>query len=79
MPYIKEDLEKSEQPEDTDALFKQGLKYAYGRGVEKDEATAVYFYEKAARQNCARAQCNLGAMYSKGLGVKKDETTAVYW
>jgi TPR repeat protein len=37
------------------------------------------WYQKAADQGDAAAQCNLGVMYEKGRGVKKDETEAVKW
>src|SRR5207244_2988671 len=34
---------------------------------------------KAAEQNLAEAQCNLGACYENALGVRKDYTQAVKW
>jgi TPR repeat protein len=55
------------------------VKYAHGRGVEKDEAEAVVWYRKAAEQGDAAAQCNLGVKYAHGRGVEKDEAEAVVW
>ena len=40
-----------------------GLIYAMGRGVAKDQVEAVKWYRKAAEQNHAEAQYNLGVCY----------------
>ena len=40
---------------------------------------AVKWYRKAAEQNHAEAQYNLGVCYSNGQGVAKDEVEAVKW
>jgi hypothetical protein len=56
-----------------------GFVYANGRGVEKDEQQAVYWYSKAADQGSANGQVNLGYLYRNGLGVLKDEQQAVHW
>jgi uncharacterized protein len=39
----------------------------------------VKWYRKAAEQNYAEAQCNLGFCYAKGEGVAKDYVEAVKW
>jgi TPR repeat protein len=52
---------------------------AYGQGVAKDEVEAVKWYRKAAEQNDAEAQYNLGLCYANGQGVAKDEAEAVKW
>ena len=59
--------------------FAQGVRYATGEGVAKDEAEAVKWFRKAADQNFARAQCSLGTCYANGRGVAKDEAEAVKW
>jgi len=56
-----------------------GVIYTDGRGVPKDEAKAVHWYEKAAEQGYANAQNNLGNMYTDGRGVPKDDAKAVQW
>ncbi|NKD16201.1 tetratricopeptide repeat protein [Aeromonas caviae] len=61
------------------ALFNLGVKYQYGRGVEKNAHEAVSWYSKAAEQGHARAQCNLGLMYEKGQGVEQSHHEAVFW
>ena len=53
--------------------------YAKGIGVAKDEVEAVKWYRKAAEQNYAEAQYNLGYFYDNGKGVTKDEAEAVKW
>jgi TPR repeat protein len=56
-----------------------GVMYANGRGVPKDDATAVRWYRKAADQGLADAQFNLGIKYELGRGVAKDDATSVLW
>jgi TPR repeat protein len=53
--------------------------YSKGRGVPKDDKTAVKWYRFAAEQGYARAQTKLGWIYFKGRGVPKDYKTAVKW
>ena len=47
--------------------------------MPKDEVEAVKWYRKAAEQNVARAQFNLGVCYDNGCGVAKNEVEAVRW
>jgi hypothetical protein len=61
------------------AQFNLGVRYANGRGVKKDEAKAVFWYQKAADQGNANAQCNLGFCYENGRGVERDMTLALFW
>ena len=51
--------------------------YAYGQGVTMNHAQAVKWVRKAAEQNFAQAQYNLGVFYASVLRVKKDQTEAV--
>ena len=48
-------------------------------GVARDEAEAAKLYCKAAEQNHAQAQYNLGVCYDNGRGVAKDEVEAAKW
>ena len=43
------------------------------------EVKSVNWLRKAADQNLAKAQYELGMMYAKGRGVTKDEVEAVKW
>ena len=49
------------------------------RGVTPDKAEGVKWLRKAAAQNFAEAQYNLGDCYAGGQGVAKDEAEAVKW
>ncbi len=48
-------------------------------GVAKDDAEAVKWFRKAAEQNLADAQYDLGVCYDKGQGMAKDSVGAVKW
>ena len=61
------------------AQFNLGLLYANGQGVQKDDAQARQWYEKAAAQGHADAQVNLGILFVYGRGVPQDYKMAVYW
>ena len=52
-------------PADAETQFLLGVAYANGVGVAKDEAEAVKWYRKAAEQNHAQAQYNLGVCYAQ--------------
>ena len=56
-----------------------GVGYYKGEGVAKDRVEAVKWYRKAAEQNLARAQYNLGVCYYNGEGVAKDYVEAYKW
>ena len=56
-----------------------GNGYYNGKGVEKDQKKAAYWYEKAAEQGYAAAQNNLGFLYYNGEGVEKNLEKAVHW
>ena len=54
--------------------------FARGKAAEKTNyVEAVKWYRKAAEQNYAPAQYNLGVCYANGQGVAKDEVEAVKW
>lgn len=58
------------------AAFEIGVRYAEGRGVAPDYATAAKWYERAAEGGIVPATFRLGTLYEKGLGLKKDVETA---
>jgi S1-C subfamily serine protease len=53
--------------------------YSEGKGVPKDAAKAVEWYQKAAAQGDDGAQHSLGRMYSEGKGVPRDLVLAYAW
>ena len=56
-----------------------GNRYLFGKGIEKSEADAMFWYQKSAMQGYANAQYNLGYMYQRGLGVKQNNEKAFEW
>jgi len=65
----------------SDAEYYSGLIYLYGGyGVEKNEAEALKFFERAAKYDEPKAWYKLGYMYYYGLGMEKeDKATAKEW
>jgi len=61
-----------------DAQFNLGLKLA-SAGTEENFAQAANWYLKAADQNHALAQYNLGVMYSHAQGMPRDELQSAKW
>lgn len=53
--------------------------YFAGKGVERDEKQAAYWYEKAANSGDPGAQLQIGFFYEAGIGVQRDSTRAVAW
>ena len=53
--------------------------YDEGRGVKKNYKEAFKWYQKAAMQGDADAQCNLGYKYEYGEGVGKNMEEAFKW
>ena len=72
--YIK----KAEQG-DAQAQYYLGICYANGKGVQKDDAKAFEWMQKAAEQGYAKAQTNLGVLYYQGDGVKQNINKADEW
>ena len=54
-----------------------GVMYATGKGIERNDRAAVYWYRKAALQGDANAQFRLGMMYANGRAIA--DTTAFNW
>jgi TPR repeat protein len=53
--------------------------YREGRGVQRDQAEALKWYHKAARQKNATAMFNLGTAYYNGDGVGINDTLSCAW
>jgi TPR repeat protein len=56
-----------------------GLRYYNGVDVNKNLATAAYWYERSAQHGCEHAANNLGIMYLEGTGVPQDKQKAEHW
>ena len=64
---------------DANAQFALGVRYASGKGVERDEAEGARWIRRAADQGHVTAQFNLGLMYADGNGVPQDSAQAIVW
>src|SRR5436305_7625592 len=53
--------------------------YYRGTGVRGDYRQAAEWFRRAAEQNCAPAQFNLGVLYQAGLGVPLNYGEAYKW
>lgn len=59
------------------AQYKLGHLYELGHRVPADDRKAFEWYQKAADQNLADAQCALGLLYLKGKGTDRDPEKAI--
>jgi TPR repeat protein len=70
--YAQSIAELKNKAEDGDVQAQLALAKGYhlGEGIEKDEAKAVGWWEKAAEHGDATAQVNLGAAYRRPAGTR---------
>ncbi len=74
------DLRAQAEGGDAQSQYELAVAYDFGRlGLTKDHTEAVKWLRKAAEQNNAAAQDNLGQCYTYGEGVAKDYAEAVKW
>src|ERR1035438_9886500 len=67
------DIRAKAERGDAQSQNELGATFSVGKlGVMKDEVEAVKWWRKAAEQNNAMAQYNLGLCYCDGEGVAKD-------
>jgi TPR repeat protein len=64
---------------DTESQYLLGMRYTNGRGVFRDDVTAVDWFRRAAASGHADAQFMLGAAYAAGRGVPSDARRAIAW
>jgi TPR repeat protein len=72
-------LEKLALEGDSRAQSVLGSLYRDGRGITKDEQTAMLWYRKAAEQGNASAMLNIAKMYLDGIGMPKNNQLFVTW
>jgi TPR repeat protein len=60
-------------------MFQLGALYAAGRGVRKDPARALDWYQRSVDAGSSAACLDLGRMFASGEGVERSETTALFW
>ena len=64
---------------DAEAQYRIGTLFAEGRGVQRNDETAVSWFRRAAEHGNAMAQYNLGASYAAGVGVAQNDADAAKW
>ena len=64
---------------DAEAQYRIGTLFAEGKGVQRNDETAVSWFRRAAEGGNAMAQYNLGASYAAGIGVAHDDAEAAKW
>ncbi len=65
---------------DSEAQYRLGRMYEFGRGVLTNMPQALTWLRKSAAQENASAQTELGAIYASGFGgVPQDDAQAVAW
>lgn len=50
-----------------------------GKGVEKNDSLAFYWYHRSAQKGLADAQVMLAKCYRDGVGTEKNDSLAFYW
>jgi TPR repeat protein len=79
-PYPVQAPESHAEQGGAEAQFHLGLHYANcAEGLEPNYKVAIEWYRKAAEQNHALAEFNLGVMYASGHGVTPDAVAAQVW
>ncbi len=63
----------------SDAQYRLGRMYEFGRGVPIDKAQALVWLRKSAAQENSYAEQELGVIYATGDGVKQDDAQAIAW
>ncbi len=64
---------------DSDAAFELARRLATGVNVQKDEAEAFHWFERAGELGNAEAMFQTGDRLERGIGTKRDETAAANW
>ena len=74
------DIRAKAERGDAQSQYELGQAFVFGDlGVAMDEVEAVKWFRKAAEQNYAEAQDNLGSCYTFGDGVATDYVEAAKW
>jgi 2-polyprenyl-6-methoxyphenol hydroxylase-like FAD-dependent oxidoreductase len=62
------------------ALYELGRAYEFGRrGVARNKAKAIYWYQEAAKRGNSEAQYWLGRKYEQGQDLPKNIDRALFW
>ena len=65
--------------DDSSNMLEVADKYYFGKGVERDLATALEWYLRAAKSGNDRARTQVGLMYYNGIGTEVNYNEAAKW
>ena len=71
--YIETAMDQEYPP----AIYRMGVCYLRGLGVEKDPEKAAEYFKQVGEQDDPAGWCALGQLYQQGEGVEKDFEKAV--
>lgn len=74
-----ESLRQAALDGDARAAFIVAARFAEGKGVPRDNAAAVRWYQAAAQKGLAPAQYRMGALLERGTGTRLDLEAARQW
>lgn len=77
--YATAKMEFEALPEDAAALYKLGLIYMNGMGIEPDQKLGRGFVKKSADLGYTGAQMSMGRAYQNGIGIDKNLVQAYYY
>ena len=60
-------------------MFAYAISLDEGRGLTRDPARAVDWFQQAAAKGSAKAQFSLGIRFAEGRGVARDPGRALHW
>ena len=70
-------FQKSAVQGDSEAQWRLGVLYEFGKGTNKDMAQAVKWYQKSSEQGNPEGQWRLASMYQFGDGICVDLNKAI--
>jgi localization factor PodJL len=74
-----ESLRQAALDGDARAAFIVAARFAEGKGVSRDDAAALRWYQAAAQKGLAPAQYRMGALFERGTGTTPDLEAARQW
>jgi len=77
IPLIHQALYDSASSGSAASQYELGVMFEYGRGVEQDDAKAVFWYEKSAAQFFTDALYRLAILSDNGWGTPSDKEQAL--
>lgn len=77
--HVPSDLKLDPSTAESEELFRLGIKYYHGQGVEKDFPTAFRCFHDSAVMHNREAEEMVGVMYLSGIGVGQNTTAGREW